>query len=97
MMRRQTVLHRPSRRRRPRLGPGWVKAQVDAILESGAVPELSDEDRAWDSLPVVGAERFWEPAQARLSFKKRLALKQWLHAGRRGARWRRARISRSKG
>ena len=63
-------------RLRPKLGQAWVGAQVDAILESGAIPELTDEDRAWDSMPAVGAERFWEPAQARLSLKKRLALKQ---------------------
>ena len=57
---------------------------MDAILESGTIPELADEDPAWDSMPAVGAERFWEPARARLSLKKRLALKE-LMRGR--SRW----------
>lgn len=69
---------------RPRLGQDWVRSQVEAILECGAMPELTSEDRAWDSMPAVGAERFWEPAQARLSLKKRLALKQLM--GKRRAR-----------
>lgn len=68
----------------PKLDQAWVGSQVDAILESGAIPELTDEDRAWDSMPAVGAERFWEPAQARLSLNTQLALKQ-LMRGR--SRW----------
>jgi hypothetical protein len=34
-----------------------------------------EEDQAWDSMPAVGAERFWLPAYQRLPFKKRLELK----------------------
>lgn len=40
--------------------------------------ELTDEDRAWDSMPAVGAERFWEPAQQRLSLARRIELRKLL-------------------
>lgn len=37
--------------------------------------ELTDEDRAWDSMQAVGAERWWEPAHQRLSLTKRIELR----------------------
>ena len=40
--------------------------------------ELTDEDRTWDSMPAVGAERFWEPAQQRLSLARRIELRKLL-------------------
>ena len=40
--------------------------------------ELTDEDREWDSMPAVGAERWWEPAQQRLSLARRIELRKLL-------------------
>jgi len=40
--------------------------------------ELTDEDRAWDSMPAVGAERWWEPAHQRLPPTKRIELRHLL-------------------
>lgn len=39
--------------------------------------EQRKEDQAWDSMPAVGAERFWVPQH--VSFRKRLQLKEcWM-------------------
>ena len=48
--------------------------------------EQRKEDQAWDSMPAVGAERFWMPQH--LSFRKRLQLKEcWtVRVNKRGGR-----------
>lgn len=62
------------------LGP--LKAWVDAV-------EQRKEDLAWDLMPAVGVEQFWQPATQRLSFRQRLELKASI-------KWRWAQLRRNK-
>jgi hypothetical protein len=78
MKRNPSPVQKPSKRMQRRLVRAKLAAELDAFYASGAVIELTDEDRAWDSMPAVGRERFWEPSKARLSFKQCLALKALL-------------------
>ena len=64
------------RRIRRALGPVPTLAEMLAQMPENL--ERTDEDRSWDSMPAVGAERSWEPAQQRLSLAKRIELRKLL-------------------
>ena len=62
-----------TRRIRRSLRPVPSLAEMLATMPETIVQ--TDEDREWDSMPAVGAERWWEPAQQRVSLAKRIALR----------------------
>ncbi len=71
--------------------PGAPQRLLKRLAECMAKPVLNvsellteqDQEAAdWDSMGSVGAERFWEPAHARLPFKKRLEYKKLIDAKR---------------
>jgi hypothetical protein len=66
------VRAKPSKRRQRTPSLDAMRARFPAGFE------LTDQDRVWESMPPVGAERFWEPAHQRLPLAKRIALRRFL-------------------
>jgi hypothetical protein len=65
-----------ARRIRRALRRGQTLAEM--LAQMPGTFELTEEDRAWDSMPAVGAERWWEPTHQRLSLAKRIELRNLL-------------------